>query len=160
MALDRAFDAETLPDLRKAVLAQAAAAGMLADRATDVMLAVHELAANAVRHGAGTGRLAMRVRGGQLLCEVSDVGPPRDDGHGPRTAIAAMRPWPVQRGHGLWLVRAAADQVSVALGSAGSRVTAVFNLPGPFGESGGQSEPDQAATQAHACRPAAGPAVH
>src|ERR1700757_560502 len=76
MALDRAFDAETLPDLRKAVLAQAAAAGMAADRAVDVMLAVHELAANAVRHGAGAGRLAMRVRDGRLECEVSDAGPP------------------------------------------------------------------------------------
>jgi anti-sigma regulatory factor (Ser/Thr protein kinase) len=138
MALERAFDAQTLPDLRQAVLAQAAAAGMLPDRATDVMLAVHELAANAVRHGAGAGRLAMRVRGGQLQCEVSDAGPPSGNGQGPRTAMAATRPWPVQRGHGLWLVQAAADQVSVALGSAGSRVTAVFNLPGPCGESGGQ----------------------
>jgi anti-sigma regulatory factor (Ser/Thr protein kinase) len=138
MALDRAFDAETLPDLRKAVLAQAAAAGMPADRADDVMLAVHELAANAVRHGAGAGRLAMRVRGGQLQCEVSDAGPPRGNGRGPRTAMAATRPWPVQPGHGLWLVQATADQVSVALESAGSRVTAVFNLPGPSGESVGQ----------------------
>ena len=142
MALDRAFDAETLPDLRKAVLSQAAAAGMLPDRATDVMLVVHELAANAVRHGAGAGRLAIRVRGGQLQCEVSDAGPPRVDGQGDsrqalRATPAATRPWPVQRGHGLWLVQAAADQVSVARGSAGSRVTAVFNLPGPFGESGG-----------------------
>ena len=148
MALDRAFDAETLPDLRKEVLAQAAAAGMVADRAADVMLAVHELAANAVRHGAGAGRLAMRVRDGRLECEVSDAGPPRVDGQrvdgqgvdgpGSRAARATARPWPVQRGHGLWLVQAAADQVSVARGSAGNRVTAVFNLPGRFGESGGQ----------------------
>jgi anti-sigma regulatory factor (Ser/Thr protein kinase) len=153
MALDRGFDADMLPDLRKEVLAQAAAAGMVADRAADVMLAVHELAANAVRHGAGAGWLAMRVRDGRLECEVSDAGPPRVDGQGVdgqgvdgqgvdgqgfRTAMAATRPWPVQRGHGLWLVEAAADQVSVARGSAGSRVTAVFNLPGPFGESGGQ----------------------
>ena len=141
MALDRAFDADTLPDLRKEVLAQAAAAGMVADRAADVMLAVHELAANAVRHGAGAGWLAMRVRDGRLECEVSDAGPPRVDGQGVdgqrvdgqgfRTAMAATRPWPVQRGHGLWLVEAAADEVSVAQGSAGSRVTAVFNLPVP-----------------------------
>jgi anti-sigma regulatory factor (Ser/Thr protein kinase) len=129
MALNRAFDASTLPSLRRAVLAEAAAAGLPGDQAADVMLAVHELAANAVRHGAGTGQLEMRVRDGQLHCQVSDVGP-AGDGRGPGTGTAAASPWPVQRGHGLWLVRAAAAQVSVAMGSAGSLVTVVFALPG------------------------------
>jgi anti-sigma regulatory factor (Ser/Thr protein kinase) len=130
MALNRAFDANTLPSLRRAVLAEAAAAGLPGDQAADVMLAVHELAANAVRHGAGTGQLEMRVRDGQLHCQVSDVGPAGVDGRGPGTGMAAAPPWPVQRGHGLWLVRAAAAQVSVAMGSAGSLVTVVFALPG------------------------------
>jgi anti-sigma regulatory factor (Ser/Thr protein kinase) len=129
MALDRAFDAGTLPDLRRAVLAEAAAAGLAGDQAADVMLAVHELAANVVRHGAGAGLLAMRVRDGQLHCQVSDVGPAAANGQQPLLGRAAARSWPVQRGHGLWLVRAAADQVSVTSGLAGSRVTAVFNLP-------------------------------
>jgi anti-sigma regulatory factor (Ser/Thr protein kinase) len=127
MALDRAFDAGTLPSLRKAVLAEAAMAGMPGDRAVDVMLAVHELAANAVRHGAGTGTLAMRVSDGRLYCQVSDVGPA--GGTGPATAAA--RQWRVERGHGLWIVHMSADQVSVASGPAGFRVTAVFTLPGP-----------------------------
>ena len=51
MALDQTFDADTLADLRKAVLAVATAVGMPDHRAAEVMLAVHELAANAVRHG-------------------------------------------------------------------------------------------------------------
>jgi anti-sigma regulatory factor (Ser/Thr protein kinase) len=130
MALNRAFDANTLPSLRRAVLAEAASAGLAGDQAADVMLVVHELAANAVRHGAGTGQLEMRVRDGELHCQVSDVGPAGVDGRGPGTGMAAAPPWPVQRGHGLWLVQATADQVSVAWGSAGSQVTAVFIVPG------------------------------
>jgi anti-sigma regulatory factor (Ser/Thr protein kinase) len=124
MALDRAFDAGTLRSLREAVLAEAAAAGMPSDRAADVMLAVHELAANAVRHGAGAGRLAMRVSDGRLYCQVSDVGPAGD------ARAAATRPWRIERGHGLWIVHTAADQFSVASGPTGFRVTAVFTLPG------------------------------
>ena len=130
MALNRAFDANTLPSLRKAVLAEAAAAGMRGDQAADVVLAVHELAANAVRHGAGAGQLEMSVRDGRLHCQVSDVGPPRVVGQWPVTGIVTAQPWPVQRGHGLWIVQATADQVTVAWGSAGSQVTAVFALPG------------------------------
>lgn len=129
MSLDRPFDAGSLPDLRKSVLAEAAAAGMPGDRSADVMIAVHELAANAVRHGAGTGRLAMRLLDDRLYCEVSDAGPARNGGQARRAGTTAAQPWPVQRGHGLWLVRAAADEVSVASGLAGSRVTAVFTLP-------------------------------
>jgi anti-sigma regulatory factor (Ser/Thr protein kinase) len=45
-------------------------------RALDVMLAVHELAANAVEHGGGTGRLRMSVTNRELICQVSDPGPP------------------------------------------------------------------------------------
>ena len=127
--LDRAFDAGTLPGLRQAVLAAAAAAGMPDDRAADVMIAVHELAANAVRHGAGTGWLAMRVRDGLLYCQVSEIGTAWPGGQARRAATTATQPWPVQHGHGLWIVQATADQVSVASGSAGSKVTAVFSLP-------------------------------
>ena len=72
--LEREFDAAALAGLRKAVLGFAAALGMSLGRATDVMLAVHELAANAVRHGPGHGRLRMLVTAGTLRCEVSDPG--------------------------------------------------------------------------------------
>lgn len=126
MSLDRVFNADTLPSLRTVVLAEAAAAGMPGDRASDVMLAVHELAANAVRHGAGVGRLAMRVLNGRLYCQVSDVGAAGEI----RAGTAATRPWRVEQGHGLWIVHMTADRVSVDSGPAGFRVTAVFALPG------------------------------
>jgi hypothetical protein len=66
VTLEQQFDEGTLHILRETVLAHAVAAGMADGRATDVMLAVHELAANAVRHGGGTGRMQMRATGGEL----------------------------------------------------------------------------------------------
>src|ERR1700761_1797470 len=99
MTLDRVFDADTLFSLRKAVLAEATAAGIPGYRATDVMLAVHELAANAVRHGAGAGRLAMHVLDGRLYCQVSDAGTAGDT----HSETAAARPGRTGGGHGLWI---------------------------------------------------------
>lgn len=126
--LDFAFDAGRLSELRKAVLAEAAGAGLPGNRAADVMLAVHELAANAVRHGAGSGLLSMRARDGQVHCRVSDMGPAQADGTAVRAGASAL-PWPVRPGHGLWLVQAAADQVTMGSGPGGRWVTAVFTLP-------------------------------
>jgi anti-sigma regulatory factor (Ser/Thr protein kinase) len=137
MALDQAFNANTLHVLREAVLVEAAAAGMPDDRATEVMLAVHELAANAVRHGGGTGQARMRVVAGELHCQVSDAGPGSADGDARRGDAGTIRPWPLQPGHGLWLVRNAADHVSMASGLGGSEVTAVFTLPGFSGAAAG-----------------------
>lgn len=128
MALDQAFDFNTLHELRKAVLAEATTAGMPGDRAVDVMLVVHELAANAVCHGGGAGRARMRVSDGELHCMVSDAGPGSANGDA-RGRGAGAEPWAVRPGHGLWMIHNAADHFSVASGSGGSRVTAVFTLP-------------------------------
>ena len=96
--LDQEFNAGALAGLRQAVLGYATACGMPEDRAVEVMLAVHELAANAVRHGPGHGRLRIRVTGSTLSCEVSDPGPSSRvlDGTGrqPPGAPGAV-PWPV-----------------------------------------------------------------
>ncbi len=145
--LDQQFDEGTLHILREAVLAHAAAAGMPEWRAVDVMLAVHELAANAVRHGGGTGQVQVQVADGALVCRVSDPGPASRNGHAPATepgrqqprAVTAQ-PWPYQPGHGLWLVRQAADHLTVTCGPAGSQVTAVFALA-PAGVAGDGAGP-------------------
>ncbi len=118
IVLDERFDASTLHLIRERVAACAAAVGMPQDRATDVILAVHELAANAVRHGAGAGRLLIRVAAGALRCQVSDAGP----GSGP---------WPLRQGHGLRIVRAVADEVTASAGPQGSQVTALFGWRAP-----------------------------
>ena len=112
--LDEGFDAATLHRLRDRVASCAVAAGMATSRVADIVLAVHELAANAVRHGAGAGRLVMRaVPGGAHTCRVSDTGP-------------GLETWPVRQGHGLWIARETADRMTVSSGPGGSRVTVVF----------------------------------
>jgi len=83
---------------------------------------VHELAANVVSHGAGAGRLLIRAAAGALRCQVTDAAP-------------GAGPWPVRKGHGLWIVRAVADEVTASLGPHGSQVTVLFGwragAPGP-----------------------------
>jgi anti-sigma regulatory factor (Ser/Thr protein kinase) len=110
---DVRFDAASLHLLRDRVAACAAAAGMPEDRAVETTLAIHELAANAVVHGAGSGRLHLQAADDTLRCQVSDAGP-------------STGPWPLQQGHGLWIVHAIADLVTASCGPHGSRVTAVF----------------------------------
>jgi anti-sigma regulatory factor (Ser/Thr protein kinase) len=136
VTLEQQFDEGTLHILRETVLAHAVAAGMADGRAADVMLAVHELAANAVRHGGGTGRVQMRAAGGELIFRVSDPGPAGPDGRAPGGApgrprpggAARAQPWAYRPGHGLWLVRRVADHISAVSGPSGSQVTAVFAL--------------------------------
>lgn len=113
LVFDVHFDAATLHVLRERVAACTAVTGMPEERAAEVLLAVHELAANAVRHGAGAGRLIVRIAAGVLLCQVSDAGP-------------GAGPWPVQQGHGLWIVRSVADEMRASSGPHGSQVTAIF----------------------------------
>src|SRR5881396_881594 len=101
-ALDQAFDGDSLYALRAAVAAHGSQAGLSEGRTRDLVLAVHELAANAVRHGAGQGRLRLWATPDGVRCEVSDHGADAD-GPGAEAADAAL--WPVEPGHGLWLVR-------------------------------------------------------
>jgi anti-sigma regulatory factor (Ser/Thr protein kinase) len=121
--LDREFGATSLSPLRAAALEAAKTAGLGDDRAIDVMLAMHELAANVVRHGTGRGRLQMEVTRQALICQVTD-----DGGAGQASQLGRAAPWPVQHGHGLWLVRLTADQIQVATGPGGSAVCVIFLL--------------------------------
>ena len=140
--LDQRFDATSLSALRTSTQACAVQAGMPADRATDIVIALHELAANAVRHGAGWGRLRIWDHVGALYCRVDDSGPAaavsagEDPGDGATsTAGAAERNraahWPYQSGHGLWLARQVADQMMLRSDSCGTRAVIAFGLPGP-----------------------------
>jgi anti-sigma regulatory factor (Ser/Thr protein kinase) len=130
LLLEQTFGPRSLSALRAAVRAQAAEAGMPEVRADDLTLAVHELAANAILHGAGHGRLLMWHHDGMLYCQVDDDGPPgriRQDPAGPSENAAAR--WPCAQPHGLWLVRALADQMTITSGTAGTRAAVAFTLP-------------------------------
>ena len=145
--LDQEFDSRTLYALRAAVQAHAGQVGLSEDRADEVVLAVHELAANAIAHGAGHGHFRMWDLVGALSCEIVDSGPagaaaacsPSDAGGPPGPSDAGGRPgpsepadpWPTADGHGLWLVRQVADHLDLRSGARGTRAIVTFALPLP-----------------------------
>jgi anti-sigma regulatory factor (Ser/Thr protein kinase) len=124
--LEQAFDGDSLYALRSAVAAHAADAGLPRQRVYDVVTTAHELAANAVRHGAGHGRLRLWADGQALHCQVSDDGPAGRDPAGLDTAA-----WPREHGHGLWIIGEVADQVSLDRAPSGTTVTATFTIGSP-----------------------------
>src|SRR5260370_16379451 len=81
--LDQAFDADSLYALRAAVAAHAAQAGLPQHRADDLVVAAHELAANAILHGAGHGRLRLWRRGQAPQCPGTADRPPETPRAGP-----------------------------------------------------------------------------
>jgi anti-anti-sigma factor len=130
--LEQVFDGDSLYALRAAVAAHASRAGLPDGRVGDLVLAVHELAANAVRHGAGHGRLRVWKAEGGLRCEISDDGP----GGAPASGAATSQPgdtvpWSTEYGHGLWVIRQVADQASVRSGPDGTVAVVSFALGPP-----------------------------
>ena len=145
-ALDQAFDGDSLYALRSAVAAHGSRAGLAEGRTRDLVLAVHELAANAVRHGAGQGRLRLWATPEGVRCEVTDGGiadgpgaaGPGTGGPGTGSAEADAARGHVEAGHGLWLVRRIADGASVQSDPSGTVAAVSFRLdglgePAPFG---------------------------
>src|SRR5579859_2654824 len=72
LALDQRFDIDDLYQVRAAVAAHVAEFGLSIELTNDVVLAVHELASNSVRHGPGRGRLRVWATRQALICEVAD----------------------------------------------------------------------------------------
>ena len=141
LILDTVFDSGTLHVLRADVQVLASRAGLPDPRAEDMVLAIHELAANAVRHGAGRGRLRIWDLAGALLCQVDDglpafggpavPGAGRGDGgaterEGP-SRPSVVSSWRATHGHGLWVVQQVVDQVRVTSGAQGTTATVTFN---------------------------------
>jgi anti-anti-sigma factor len=127
--LDQVFDGDSLYALRSAVAAHGAQAGLAEGRLGDLILVVHELAANAIQHGAGRGRLRIWNTGTELRCEVTDDG----IDHGPDGAADGRDPahWSIEPGHGLWVIRQVADGASLYGSSSGTVATAAFALRSP-----------------------------
>lgn len=142
--LDLVFESSTLSALRAAVKANARQAGLPERRAEDVVLSVHELATNAIRHGGGAGRLRMWRLGGALRCQVADSERPApqnkaSQGADHDTVAGILRAVPVTSlrsgpGHGLWLVRKVADRVRIWSDARGVRVIVTFNIRAQHGD--------------------------
>lgn len=103
------------------------------DEETDVLLAIGEACANAVEHayaGAAPGAVEIRIapaeRDDSLLVEVRDFGRWREaPGRDP------------DRGRGIELMRALADDFELETGSAGTTVALQLRLPSSPGRRGG-----------------------
>ena len=124
-ALEQDFDAGSLYALRSAVAAHAAAAGLSPGRVYDVVASAHELAANAIRHGAGHGRLRLWTAEGVLTCQVADNG---TDPGGDLGVHPEATEWPVQFSHGLWMVGHIADRFTIDHDQPGTIATFTMTL--------------------------------
>ncbi len=117
--LQMLFTGADLPRLRLLVGDGAAAAGLDENRCEELVLAVYELACNAILHGGGAGRLLLSRVDGSVRCQVSDDGPGFPDAMTPdamtpdavtpdaSTADAALP------GGGLWLARQLTDGIEI-----------------------------------------------
>jgi len=123
--LDQTFTGDGLYALRSAVLAHAAALGAADGELDRIVLVTSELATNAVRHGAGTGRLRLWRTGDQIVCEVSDRGAGISD---PDVGVHLVEPAAIG-GRGLWICRQLSDTMTIAAGRPGAVITVSVLLP-------------------------------
>ena len=73
--LDTVFGWSDLGQLRRLVTARCAAAGLSGPQVEDFVLAIHEIAANAIMHAGAGGRLILRRTGNGLRCLIADTDP-------------------------------------------------------------------------------------
>jgi anti-sigma regulatory factor (Ser/Thr protein kinase) len=108
---------DDLAHVRAFAGAQARLAGLPADRARDLVIAVSELAANTWRHTDAGGTLHIWAADGEVLCQV------RDSGHVSDPLAGRRRPVPeAGSGHGLWVVHQLCDLVELRTGSTGTTI--------------------------------------
>ncbi|MDA2814702.1 anti-sigma factor RsbA family regulatory protein [Nocardiopsis sp. RSe5-2] len=113
-----------LPSVREEAAGLAEEAGLPAERRADLVVAVNELAANVLEHGAGKGTVSLWREGGRLVCEVMDGSAELDDplvGFRPADGLGG-------RGYGLWITRQVCDFLEVLPGPDGTRMRAHFRI--------------------------------
>jgi anti-sigma regulatory factor (Ser/Thr protein kinase) len=141
--LDVVFGWADFSKLRRLVTGQCAAAGLTGSRLDDFVLAVHEIAANAIVHAGAGGRLILRRAASGLRCLVTDTIPkaqascpaPRR-GQAPDLALAAApadyaepgEPIGSDSGRGLWLAATLADELSITSGPDSTIVSLFMRL--------------------------------
>ncbi|WHM40520.1 sensor histidine kinase [Streptomyces sp. BPTC-684] len=96
---------QQIADLRAFTARLARRAALPADRIDSLLICVDEAAANAVRHGGGTGCCRMWTTVAELFCEISDPKGTLD------TALAGYLPPDTSHlnGRGLWIIRQLSD---------------------------------------------------
>ena len=112
------FTSADLPRVRRFTVSWATRAGMSAEAADDFVIAVNEIATNAVRHGSPRACLRLSIAAGAGIAEIRDTG----------CWAAAAAPAPLARrpaergGMGLEVARLVCDGVQIKATSAGTAV--------------------------------------
>ena len=108
------FDGHLAP-VREFSASQALAAGLDRTRTSDLVLAVSEIAANALGHAGGGGVVRSWCTDDELVCQIEDHGYITDP-------LASRRRLPADAagGHGLWLVNRVCDLVERRTGQRGT----------------------------------------
>ncbi|MBB4929465.1 anti-sigma regulatory factor (Ser/Thr protein kinase) [Lipingzhangella halophila] len=111
-----------LPVLRDEVTALADTTGIPEERAGDLVLAVNELAANVLEHGAGKGTISLWRSAGWIVCDVFDERGSLTD------PLSGYRPTDPRdtRGYGLWISRQMCDFMEISGGNHGSLIRMHF----------------------------------
>jgi anti-sigma regulatory factor (Ser/Thr protein kinase) len=117
------FDGDPAP-VRRFVVAQATRLGLPLGRLDDLILAVNEVATNAIRHGAGSGQVRVWRDGRYLLCEVFDAGQATEG------LFGLVPPSPASEGgHGMWITRQLCDLVEIRTVPTGTTVRLYIRYP-------------------------------
>jgi anti-sigma regulatory factor (Ser/Thr protein kinase) len=102
------FNVSQLALVRSIAESRASQFGLTESRLDDLVLAVHEIAANSVRHGGGEGRFRLWRDGRSLVAEISDRGVINDPLAGREHPGADS-----ERGRGLWIANQVCDLVQI-----------------------------------------------
>jgi anti-sigma regulatory factor (Ser/Thr protein kinase) len=111
------FRLPDLPEVRQFAEEEAREAGMSEEAVADFVIAVNEVATNAVTHGADRATLRTWTVDGELVVEVHDEG--------------TWKPGPMPGavgGMGLWVARLLSSDLTLQVGSGGS--TVIMRFPG------------------------------
>ncbi|MEV4168130.1 ATP-binding protein [Nonomuraea sp. NPDC049709] len=111
------FRLPDLPQVRQFAEEEARTVGMPEEAIGDFVIAVNEVATNAVTHGAGHASLRTWAVNGDLIVEVHDEG--------------VWKPGPMPGsvgGMGLWVARLLSSDLTLRVGSGGS--TVIMRFPG------------------------------
>ena len=111
------FAGEDLFELRQLVTSWATKEALPSEPTEELVLAMHEIATNSVRHGGGMGMLRLWRTDDTLVCEIQDAGYIRDPLHARRPPGEAA-----QASRGLWITGQICDLVEISSSPRGSQV--------------------------------------
>ncbi|MFD6952739.1 serine/threonine protein kinase [Nocardiopsis sp. TSRI0078] len=129
----------SLPRLRGELAALGEDVGFPPDRVDSLVVAVNELAANVVEHGAGKGTVQLWRAPGRWVCDVFDERGGLSDPLAGYRPADGVRP----RGYGLWITRQTCDFLEISGTGEGSLVRLHFvdraRAAGPAAEAGARA---------------------